>query len=174
MTMCTLITYIRNIDYMYLVPIIVVLRLAYASGVCWILVACAKGHGGWFTTVTSLPVFVHINKLSYGIYLFNPIVISFIYGSSSNSTTIDPIIQVKRPTFWSPIVKKTCLKKNLSFRQQWPLALYLLCTFYRLPDHFCSRFPTPSCRRKFCEVVQKWKSLKQCHLLLYTPYTPDT
>lgn len=92
--MCQLLTYIRNVNYVYMVPIIVVIRTCYALGTCWIIVACAKGHGGWFTTFTSYPIFVHINKLSYGIYLLNPIVIIFIYGSATNSTTLDPVVQV--------------------------------------------------------------------------------
>lgn len=94
MTMCHLVTFVRNISYVIGVPMIVAVRLFYGGSACWMIVASVKGHGGWFTRMMNLPVFVHLNKLSYGIYLLNPIVVSVIYGAGDHSTAIEPIVQV--------------------------------------------------------------------------------
>lgn len=95
MTVCHLATLVRNISYHIGVPMIVGVRLFYGGSACWMIVACAKGHGGWFARTMEWPMFVHLNKLSYGIYLLNPIVVSVIYGLGDHSTAVEPIVQVR-------------------------------------------------------------------------------
>lgn len=94
LTMCHMVTFLRTISYQVAVPLIVALRLSYASSACWMIVASVKGCGGWFTSFTSWPFFVHLNKLSYGIYLLNPMVIGFVYGASDTGYSVEPIAQV--------------------------------------------------------------------------------
>lgn len=43
------------------------------------------------TRVLSSKFFVHINKLTYGIYLLNPLIIIVTFGVSDSSVHADPI-----------------------------------------------------------------------------------
>lgn len=60
------------------------------------IIASCTGHGGLFSKILNFSGFVHVNKLTYGIYLLNPAVISVIYGAKDHSTHVDPITMVKR------------------------------------------------------------------------------
>lgn len=94
MLICHMATYVRDSTHVVGVPMIVGVRLLYGGSACWMIVASMKGQGGWFARVTGWPVFVHLNKLSYGIYLLNPIVVALIYGLSDHSASVEPITQV--------------------------------------------------------------------------------
>lgn len=84
----------RDISYVWAAPIITAIRVFYSASIAWMIVASALGQGGWFARLMGFHWFVHVNKLSYGIYLLNPFVISVIYGSKDHSTHIDPITSV--------------------------------------------------------------------------------
>ena len=47
---------------------------------------------GWVSKILSAKVFVRINKLTYAIYLLNPIIITVVTGSFDNGTLVDPMV----------------------------------------------------------------------------------
>lgn len=116
MVMCHLATYARNMTYVYCVPMIVSVRIVYGASACWMIVASMKGQGGWFARVTAWPVFVHLNKLSYGIYLLNPLVVALIYGLSDHSASVEPITQVNRMVVIDVVLPGVCNRIMRSFR----------------------------------------------------------
>lgn len=44
------------------------------------------------TRVLSSKVFVSTNKLTYAIYLLNPIIITVVFGKMDNGGTVDPVL----------------------------------------------------------------------------------
>lgn len=84
----------RDVSYMLAAPIIAAIRIFYSSSVAWMILSSAMGHGGIFAKILNFPVFVHLNKLSYGIYLLNPLIITVIYGTKDHSTHLDPMSAV--------------------------------------------------------------------------------
>lgn len=89
--LCTL---YRGVSYVVAAPLIAAIRIFYPSAVAWMILASAAGHGGPFARIFNYPVFVHLNKLSYGIYLLNPLIITVIYGMRDSSTHLDPMSAV--------------------------------------------------------------------------------
>lgn len=87
-------TMYRNISHFIAAPLITAIRIFYSTSVAWMIVASQTGHGGRFAKILNYPVFVHINKLSYAIYLLNPALITVIYGIKDHSTHVDPITMV--------------------------------------------------------------------------------
>lgn len=85
----------RDVSYMLAAPLIAAIRIFYSSSVAWMILASAMGHGGIFAKVFNCSIFVHLNKLSYGIYLLNPLIITVIYGLKDHSTHLDPISAVR-------------------------------------------------------------------------------
>lgn len=86
----------RDISYVYAAPLITAVRILYAASIAWMILASAMGHGGFFAKILNFSVFVHVNKLSYAIYLLNPLVIAVIYGSKDHSTHVEPLTMVNR------------------------------------------------------------------------------
>lgn len=43
------------------------------------------------TRFLSSKFFIHTNKLTYGIYLLNPLIITTVFGLSDNSANADPV-----------------------------------------------------------------------------------
>lgn len=80
----------RRISHLWAAPLITFIRVFYPASVAWMIVASHTGHGGKFAKLLNFPIFVHVNKLSYAIYLLNPAVISVLYGWQDHSTHIDP------------------------------------------------------------------------------------
>lgn len=85
----------RNVSYITAALLITFIRVLYPVSVSWMILASHAGYGGLFAKILNYPVFVHINKLSYGIYLLNPAVISVLYGWQDHSTHIDPVSMVR-------------------------------------------------------------------------------
>lgn len=98
-------TIYRDVSYMLAAPLIAAIRIFYSSSVAWMILASAMGHGGIFAKIFNCSVFVHLNKLSYGIYLLNPLIITVIYGLKDHSTHLDPITAVS-PFFLLSIGRK--------------------------------------------------------------------
>lgn len=86
----------RDITHYVAAPLITFIRIFYPASISWMIIASQTGHGGTFAKILDCPVFVHVNKLSYAIYLLNPVVISTLYGWQDHSTHIDPISMVCR------------------------------------------------------------------------------
>lgn len=97
-------TFNRDITHYSAAPLITFIRIFYPASISWMIIASQTGHGGTFAKILDCPIFVHVNKLSYAIYLLNPIVISILYGWQDHSTHIDPISMVGIYFFfWFPL-----------------------------------------------------------------------
>lgn len=57
-------------------------------GAClsWIILRCCTGHCRGLNTFLSKPIFVHVGKLSYVMYLIHPIIILYAYGMADRTT----------------------------------------------------------------------------------------
>lgn len=84
----------RDISHFWAAPMITAIRILYSSSVAWMIVASASGHGGFFAKFLNFAGFVHVNKLSYAIYLLNPVIISFVFGAKDHSTHVEPLTMV--------------------------------------------------------------------------------
>lgn len=87
----------RSISHVIAAPLISSIRILYSASVCWMIVASQMGHGGFFARILNGPIFVHVNKLTYAIYLLNPVIITVVYGWKDHSTHVDPITMVRTP-----------------------------------------------------------------------------
>lgn len=85
----------RDLSYLMGAPLISITRVLLPISVSWMILASHTGHGGAFATILNKPFFVHLNKLSYEIYLLNPPVITFLYGWHEQSLHIDPVSMVR-------------------------------------------------------------------------------
>ncbi|CAO1351424.1 unnamed protein product [Diamesa serratosioi] len=63
-------------------------------GLCvsWFIISNAVGYSCWVSNLLSAKVFVRVNKLTYAIYLLNPIIITVFTGSFDNGTLVDPMV----------------------------------------------------------------------------------
>lgn len=85
----------RDISHFLAAPMITAIRILYSGSVAWMIVASASGHGGFFAKFLNFIGFVHLNKLSYAIYLLNPAIISFVFGAKDHSTHVEPFTMVR-------------------------------------------------------------------------------
>ncbi|XP_046562223.1 LOW QUALITY PROTEIN: O-acyltransferase like protein-like [Haliotis rubra] len=54
-------------------------RTVWGAAVCWVVVACATGNGGFVNTLMSWSGFVTLSRLTYCAYLIHPMVIMYQY-----------------------------------------------------------------------------------------------
>ncbi|XP_055312462.1 O-acyltransferase like protein-like [Sitodiplosis mosellana] len=87
-----------NTSYVTTAFALTIMRILYPASISWMILASHAGYGGRFAKFLNHPIFVHINKLSYGIYLLNPVVIILVYGWQDHSTHIDPVSMVVMTT----------------------------------------------------------------------------
>ncbi|XP_059609622.1 nose resistant to fluoxetine protein 6-like [Phlebotomus argentipes] len=85
-------TVVRTVPYQHAAILLTVGRFAFGFSVVWLILCSICGFGGWFTDMLSAKLFVHINKLSYGVYLLNPLIISTIHGLRDGSSHFSPVI----------------------------------------------------------------------------------
>lgn len=85
----------RDVSYLVAAPMLSIMRVLYPMSISWMILAGHTGHGGALTTILNHPIFMHINKLSYAIYLLNPAVIILLYGWQDHSTHIHPVSMVR-------------------------------------------------------------------------------
>lgn len=97
----------REISHFLAAPLITFIRVLYPMSISWMILASHTGYGGILATILNCPIFVHINKLSYAIYLLNPAVISLLYGWQDHSTHIDPVSMVRCECFCLILFKLT-------------------------------------------------------------------
>ncbi|XP_055322371.1 O-acyltransferase like protein-like [Sitodiplosis mosellana] len=105
----------RNVSYVTAALLITFIRVLYPVSVSWMILASHTGYGGLFAKILNFPVFVHINKLSYGIYLLNPAVISVLYGWQDHSTHVDPVSMTVMTTGIKVIVYLSAIVFSLMF-----------------------------------------------------------
>lgn len=91
---CHLMPVKRDTSYILTAILLTITRVLYATSISWMILASHSAHGGHFAQFLNHPIFVHINKLSYGIYLVNPVVISAVYGWQNHSTHVNPVSMV--------------------------------------------------------------------------------
>ncbi|KAJ8304385.1 hypothetical protein KUTeg_017968 [Tegillarca granosa] len=53
-------------------------RSAWGFCVCWVIVSCATGHGGYINTLLSWRAFIPLSRLTYCAYLVHPIIIFLV------------------------------------------------------------------------------------------------
>lgn len=94
---CIYSTVKRDMSELYTVGLYVFGRLFFSCAIAWVILGSATGRGVWWSRFLELTPFQHLNKLSYGIYLLNPFVVSFVFSLSSTSTHADPIMLVSNP-----------------------------------------------------------------------------
>lgn len=83
-----------DVSYITASVFLTIMRVLYPASISWMILASHSGRGGYFAEILNHPIFVHINKLSYGIYLLNPVVIYALYGWQGHSTHISPVSMV--------------------------------------------------------------------------------
>lgn len=110
---------------------------------------------GWFTDFLSAKLFIHINKLSYGVYLLNPLTIATIHGLRDGSSHFSPIISVSlAPKSLQDI--KCCekfshnyyntwrlFKSHFTFFLQWVMTLGMMIIVYCVSFVFTLFFEIP-------------------------------
>ncbi|XP_055680187.1 nose resistant to fluoxetine protein 6-like [Lutzomyia longipalpis] len=85
-------TIVRSVAYPWASVLITMGRFAFGLTITWLILCSKCGFGGWFTDFLSARPFVHINKLSYGVYLLNPLIITTIHGLRDGSSHFSPVI----------------------------------------------------------------------------------
>lgn len=92
--MCLHATVKRDMPFMFGAFLLSFGRVVFGASFAWFIISSATGNGNWFTRFLESKIFVHINKVSYAIYLLNPITITTIYGLRDNSSHTDPVTTV--------------------------------------------------------------------------------
>lgn len=89
---CIYSTIKRDLSSLLAISLFVLGRLFFSLSVCWMIAGSAQGRGVWWSRLLEAKGFQHLSRLSYAIYLLNPLVIAFIYGLTSSSTHADPLM----------------------------------------------------------------------------------
>ncbi|XP_055378337.1 nose resistant to fluoxetine protein 6-like, partial [Condylostylus longicornis] len=82
----------RDIGYLPTIALMVIGRILFSLSVCWMIIGSATGHGVWWSRILECKLFQHLNKLSYCMYLINPLVIFIIFNLSNSTNHTDPIM----------------------------------------------------------------------------------
>ncbi|KAH8339961.1 hypothetical protein KR067_003820 [Drosophila pandora] len=89
---CIYSTVKRDLGHLITISLFVLGRGLFSLTVCWMVVGSATGSGVWWTRLLEAKCFQHLNRLSYAIYLLNPLVIALVYSLTSASTHADPFM----------------------------------------------------------------------------------
>ncbi|SPP75783.1 nose resistant to fluoxetine protein 6 [Drosophila guanche] len=89
---CIYATVRRDLGRLLTTSLFVLGRGIFSLSVCWMILGSATGTGVWWSRMLEAKCFQHLNRLSYAIYLVNPLVISFTYSLTSASTDADPFM----------------------------------------------------------------------------------
>ncbi|KAH8365985.1 hypothetical protein KR093_007917, partial [Drosophila rubida] len=89
---CIYSTIKRDISSLLAISLFVIGRLCFSLSVCWMIAGSAQGRGVWWSRLLEAKGFQHLSRLSYAIYLLNPLVIAFFYSLTSASTHADPFM----------------------------------------------------------------------------------
>lgn len=91
---CIYSTVKRDLGHLITISLFVLGRGLFSLTVCWMVVGSALGSGVWWSRLLEAKCFQHLNRLSYAIYLLNPVVISLVYSLTSTSSDADPFMLV--------------------------------------------------------------------------------
>ncbi|XP_037032707.1 nose resistant to fluoxetine protein 6-like isoform X2 [Bradysia coprophila] len=81
----------RGLSYKLAAPLITMIRIFYSGATAWIILASTSANSVPIAKFLNHTFFVHLNKLSYGIYLLNPVVVALVYGFKDDSEHFAPI-----------------------------------------------------------------------------------
>lgn len=99
---CIYSTIKRDLGPLLSISLFVFGRLFFSLSVCWMIAGSAEGRGVWWSRLLEAKGFQHLSRLSYAIYLLNPLVIAFFYSLTSASTHADPFMLVSCGCLYSP------------------------------------------------------------------------
>ncbi|KAH8371386.1 hypothetical protein KR093_007149 [Drosophila rubida] len=91
---CIFSTAKRDLGYLITISLFVLGRVLFSLFLCWMIIGSARGRGVWWSRLLEAPVFQHINRLTYAIYLLNPLVISLVYSLTTASSHVDVFMMV--------------------------------------------------------------------------------
>ncbi|KAL7734231.1 hypothetical protein ACLKA6_011899 [Drosophila palustris] len=89
---CIYSTIKRDLGSLLAISLFVLGRLCFSLSICWVIAGSAQGRGVWWSRLLEAKGFQHLSRLSYAIYLLNPLVIAFFYSLTSASTHADPFM----------------------------------------------------------------------------------
>ncbi|XP_017124372.1 nose resistant to fluoxetine protein 6 [Drosophila elegans] len=89
---CIYSTVKRDLGHLITISLFVLGRALFSLTVCWMIVGSASGSGVWWSRLLEAKCFQHLNRLSYAIYLLNPLVIALVYSLTSTSSAVDPFL----------------------------------------------------------------------------------
>ncbi|XP_033155765.1 nose resistant to fluoxetine protein 6 [Drosophila mauritiana] len=89
---CIYSTVKRDLGYLITISLFVLGRALFSLTICWMIVGSASGTGVWWSRLLEAKFFQHLNRLSYAIYLLNPLVIALVYSLTSTSSAVDPFL----------------------------------------------------------------------------------
>lgn len=89
---CIYSTVKRDLGYLITISLFVLGRVLFSLCVCWMIAGSARGRGVWWSRLLEAPICQHVNRLSYAIYLLNPLIIALVYGLTTASTHVDPFM----------------------------------------------------------------------------------
>ncbi|XP_034659704.1 nose resistant to fluoxetine protein 6 [Drosophila subobscura] len=89
---CIYSTVRRDLGPLMAITLFVMGRLFFSLSVCWMIAGSAGGRGVWWSRLLEAKGFQHVSRLSYAIYLLNPLVIALFYSLTSSSTHADPFM----------------------------------------------------------------------------------
>lgn len=91
---CIYSTVKRDLGYFMSISLFVFGRFFFSLSVCWMIAGSARGRGVWWSRLLEAKGFQHVSRLSYAIYLLNPLVIVLFYSLTNASTHADPFMLV--------------------------------------------------------------------------------
>ncbi|XP_030558156.1 nose resistant to fluoxetine protein 6 [Drosophila novamexicana] len=112
---CIYATVKRDFGHLVTISLFVLGRVAFSLSVCWMIVGSATGRGVWWSRLLEARCFQHMNRLSYAIYLLNPMVIALIYGLTNSSTHADPLMLCVVSCGFTVIVYLTSIVFSMAF-----------------------------------------------------------
>lgn len=98
---CIYSTVKRDLGPLMAITLFVMGRLFFSLSVCWMIARSCDGRGVWWSRLLEAKGFQHVSRLSYAIYLLNPLVIALFYSLTNASTHADPFMLVS--TMWTSL-----------------------------------------------------------------------
>ncbi|KAH8286867.1 hypothetical protein KR018_003134 [Drosophila ironensis] len=89
---CIYSTVKRDLGYLMSITLFVFGRFFFSLSVCWMIAGSSQGRGVWWSRLLEAKGFQHVSRLSYAIYLLNPLVIALFYSLTNASTHADPFM----------------------------------------------------------------------------------
>ncbi|EDW93434.1 nose resistant to fluoxetine protein 6 [Drosophila yakuba] len=89
---CIYSTVKRDLGPLMAITLFVMGRLFFSLSVCWMIARSCGGRGVWWSRLLEAKGLQHVSRLSYAIYLLNPLVIALFYSLTNASTHADPFM----------------------------------------------------------------------------------